>query len=140
MPLQFSHDSILCTISSHPVALTESAKDHVSCTLLSLSLLSVSISSSSSLLLLLLLVITFPHKYFDIHFFMQQDTERLKEMFPNEKDEKIHKALSDSYGDLNKAATILAGLGEGHNSFDSLCCINFQSCMQMSNYCTFIAF
>lgn len=46
-------------------------------------------------------------------FFIQHDTERLKEMFPNEKDEKIRKALSDSYGDLNKAATILAGLGEG---------------------------
>ena len=43
-------------------------------------------------------------------------------MFPNEKDEKIHKALSDSYGDLNKAATILAGLGEGQNSFDQVCC------------------
>ena len=61
-------------------------------------------------------------------------------MFPYEKDEKIRKALSDSHGDFNKAAIILAGLGEGQNSFDNVCCINFQSCIQMYNYCTFIAF
>jgi len=45
--------------------------------------------------------------------------ERLKEMFRNEKDEKIHKALSNSNWDLNNTATILAGLGEGQsNLFD----------------------